>query len=231
MFCTICGSELPDGAGFCPVCGAIFDKSIEEQTYVMQEDIPMYNNETIRSYGFYQEEKPIDERGMYTLSESMPTDSAVEGRRIVSAGMIIAIVSALLIMIGLVLPAIDFSHFHKDVDLQYNMFKICKNVALISGMWGAIPIGFIISAVLMLILAFVKIPVLRILPCLLAISMFVLILVDSGNVIEWAKTVVDKMLGPDSMVINFQEVMKSLMCGIYVIVAGIITGFISCFIK
>lgn len=230
MFCNICGSELQDGAGSCPICGAVFENA-EEQTYVMHDEAPMYNRETIRSYGFYQSANPVDNRAMYTIAENGTEYTETKKNSFVSAGMVLAFIAAVLIFAGLFMPAINFAHFHEDVDLQYSLLKICKNVALISGMWRAIPVGFFIAAALMLILAFVRIPVFRILPCLLAIAMFVLMLADMGNIIEWANTTIEKFMKPGTIVLNFGEIMKSLMYGIYVIVAGLVVGVISCFTK
>lgn len=230
MFCRICGNELPDGTVCCPVCGAIFE-DVEEQTYVMHEEAPLYNQDTIRSYGFYQSENPADGRAMYTITNDGADSDVPKKQGILSVGMVLAVISALLIVVGLFLPAIDFSLFYEDIDLQYSLLKICKNVALISSMWRAIPIGFFIAAAMMLVLAFVKLPILRILPCLLAAAMFVLMLVDTGNVIDWANNTIEKIMEPGNIVVNFEEIMKSLMYGIYITIAGLITGVASCFIK
>lgn len=230
MFCRICGNELPDGTVSCPVCGAVFE-DVEEQTYVMQEEAPLYNQDTIRSYGFYQSENPVDNRGMYMMTDDATASDTQKKLKVISVGMVLAVISALLILVGLFLPAIDFSHFHKDIDLQYSLLKICKNVALISSMWRAIPIGFFIAAALMLILAFVKLPILRILPCLLVVAMFVLMLADIGNITDWANNTIEKFMEPGNIVVSFEEIMKSLMYGIYITVAGLITGFVSCLIK
>ena len=156
-------------------------------------------------------------------------------RRFISVGMIMGLISAVLLLIGLLTPAIDFSHFHPEVDIQYNIIKICKNVRLISPIWTGLPIGIIIGIVLMVILSFVRIPQFRLIPCMVVISMFVVMLVDMQNIIVWA----DELLNSEAMqeicnqefIINKAEVFKSFQSGIYLMVAGVVIGVISSFLK
>ncbi|MBQ8412589.1 MAG: hypothetical protein IJX12_03145 [Lachnospiraceae bacterium] len=155
--------------------------------------------------------------------------------RILNASTIFTLISATLILVGLLIPMIDFSHFHQEIDLQYNIMKLCKNIRLVSPVWTALPVGIIIGIVLLYILAFVRIPYFRLIPCIVVLSMFIIMLADMNNLITWA----DELLNSETMqeicgqefVINKTEVLKSLRAGIYLMVAGTITGIISSFIK
>ncbi|MCM1399543.1 MAG: hypothetical protein NC225_08705 [Clostridium sp.] len=144
---------------------------------------------------------------------------------------ILGLLSAVLLTLGMTLPAIDFSHFHKSVDIQYNLMKICENVGLISSLWTGIPYGIIIGIVALVILSFTKIPVLKILPSLLVTAMVVLMLVDMENVISWVSNVLQKFSATQSIKVDIQEVFKSFMPGIYLLACGILTSYISCFFK
>lgn len=219
MYCKSCGAQLAEDTIVCPVCNAVLE---EESTYVMGAEAPLYNNETIRDYGFYQN----GETSTMTLEEP----KAVR-KRLITVGTVLSILAAALMLAGILLPAIDFRSFHEDVDLQYNILKICKNVALISSMWRAIPIGFYIAIALMVILAFVRVPVFRIIPCLLAIAMLVLMLADMGNIIEWSNNVIADLMKSDTIVVNFETIVKGFMYGIYTLTLGVIVGIVSCFIK
>lgn len=129
------------------------------------------------------------------------------------------------------MPAMDFSHFHEEVDIQYNLIKICKNVGLLSSMWTGIPYGIIIGIIGIFLLSFVKIPVLKVIPCLLITAMVILMAADIGNIIEWVTNTLDKFYKNNDIMINFSEIIKSFLSGIYFLAAGIILGFISCFFK
>ncbi|MBE5932098.1 MAG: hypothetical protein E7263_01580 [Lachnospiraceae bacterium] len=144
---------------------------------------------------------------------------------------IMGLLGGVIILVGLMLPAIDFSHFHHDVDIQYNLFKVGKNVGIISGMWNVIPYVILIGAILLLVLSFVKIPILKILPILLILCMFILMLVDMGNVSKWATQLLDKFEIVLEKDITTGEIFKSLMPGIYIMVVGILLSITSCFVK
>lgn len=152
-------------------------------------------------------------------------------RRFITPSAVLGIISSMLLLIGLFVPAIDFSHFHEQVDIQYNLLKICKNVGLISSMWIGIPYGIIIGIVMLFGLSFVKIPQLKLIPCILVIAMLVLMLVDVGNVIEWINGMLGKYPVNDMKAVNITEILKSMMAGIYIMVSGIIAGIVSCFVK
>ncbi|MBR3833001.1 MAG: hypothetical protein IKJ73_01650 [Lachnospiraceae bacterium] len=149
----------------------------------------------------------------------------------ISASMILGLLGSIIMFIGLMLPAIDFSHFHQEVDIQYNLFKVGKNVGLISGMWNIIPYAILVSIILLVILSFVRIPVLKILPVVLILCMFVLMLVDMGNVAAWATDLLDKVGIVLETDITTGEIFKSLMPGIYIMVVGLMVSLISCFVK
>lgn len=219
MYCKSCGAQLAEDTIVCPVCNAVLE---EENTYVMGAEAPLYNSETIRDYGFYQN----GATSVMTLEEPKTVR-----KKFITAGTVISIIAAALMLAGILLPAIDFRAFHEDVDLQYNILKICKNVALISSMWRAIPVGFYIAIALMFILAFVRVPIFRILPCLLAIAMLVLMLADMGNIIEWSNNVISDLMKSDAIVVNFETIVKGFMYGIYTLTVGVIVGIVSCFIK
>ncbi|MBP3620568.1 MAG: hypothetical protein J6J16_02265 [Lachnospiraceae bacterium] len=183
----------------------------------------------------YQQNYVQYNQQMYNVAPQPQVYETDVKRKFFSVSMILCLLSTLLILIGFLMPAIDFSHFHEEIDIQYNLSKLCKNIRLISPLWTALPVGFIIGIVFMGILAFVRIPQFRLIPCILIIAMFVIMLVDMNNVIVWA----DDLLNSESIqelvkqefVINKTEVFKSLQPGIYVMVAGTILGIISSFIK
>lgn len=150
---------------------------------------------------------------------------------IVNPSTILGLLSTILLTLGLTLPAIDFSHFHESVDIQYNLIKICENIGLVSSMWTGIPYGIIIGIIALTILSFTKIPVLKILPSLLITAMFVLMLVDMGNIISWISNVLQKFNSTQYIEVNAHEVIKSFMPGIYFLACGIITSYASCFFK
>ncbi len=154
-----------------------------------------------------------------------------EKKRIVTPSFVFGMLGGILLIIGTLLPLIDFSHFHKEVDIQYNLFKICENVGIISSMWNVIPYIIVISAIIMIVLSFIRIPIFKILPVILATIMFVLMLVDMQNVVEWVNEVLTKFEIKLEKDINTAEIFKSLMIGLYVMIAGLISGLISCFVK
>lgn len=149
----------------------------------------------------------------------------------VNVSMILGLIGAVLLFIGMFVPSIDFTHFHEDVDIQYNIFKICKNVGLISAMWKAIPIGLIVAGVLMLGFSFVKIPILKLIPVAIVIAMFTIMLADMGNIIDWSNSVIEKFFKPGEITVNNKEIMKSFMAGVYLMASGVIVGLVSCFTK
>ncbi|MDE6025641.1 MAG: hypothetical protein K2G45_09315 [Lachnospiraceae bacterium] len=143
----------------------------------------------------------------------------------------LGLLSAILLTLGLTLPAIDFSHFHEQIDIQYNLMKICENIGLISSMWTGIPYGIIIGIIALVILSFTKIPVLKILPSLLITAMIILMLVDMENIINWVNNILEKFNYADYIKVNVNEIMKSFMPGIYFLASGIIASYLSCFFK
>ena len=152
-------------------------------------------------------------------------------RSFITLSMILGLIGSIMLMVGLFLPAIDFAHFHKSIDIQFNLFKVGENVALKSSMWNVIPYAILVGIIVLIILSFVRIPILKILPILLIISMFVLMLVDMGNVVAWATELLDKFGIVLEVDITTKEIFKSLMPGIYVMIAGVVVALISCFIK
>ncbi len=151
--------------------------------------------------------------------------------RILTLSFVLGIMGSIIMFIGLMMPAIDFSHFHSEVDIQYNLFKVGKNVGLISAMWNVIPYAIMISIIVMAILAFVRIPILKLLPAILILCMLVLMLIDMGNVATWAADMLDTVGIVLEKEITAGEIMKSLMPGIYILVAGWLVSLVSCFVK
>lgn len=151
------------------------------------------------------------------------------------ASMVLGLVSMVLLLIGVLAPMIDFSAYHANVQIQYSLMKICQNVGLISAMWMGIPYGILIAAVLMGILAFVDIPQLKLVPSIIVIIMIILMVADIGNVVEWVIEMIekfsDKPYTASGSGVGAGQVIKSFMAGFYCLIAGIITGFVSCFVK
>lgn len=170
------------------------------------------------------------QQGMYGMPENMYY-SRKKRNRLLNPSTILGLLSSVLLLIGLLVPMIDFSHFEENVDIQYNLIKICKNVGLISAPWMGIPYGIVIGIIAMLVLSFIRIPLLKLIPCMIVLSMLIIMLVDMGNVIDWVETVIDKYYGENLIIVNTSEVMKSLMAGIYILVSGLLVGFISCFVR
>ncbi len=150
--------------------------------------------------------------------------------RICNASCILGVISAILIIVALNIPAIDFSQFHEEVKLEYDLFKICENVRLISPIWTGIPVGIIIGAVLMLVLSFIKMPLLKLIPNFVIIAMVAIMLIDLGNIVSWVQDVIVMAKLDNQVIVNNTEVFRSLKAGIYLLVAGILTGLVSCFV-
>lgn len=163
--------------------------------------------------------------GQYMQQPPQPKKSFI------NASMILGLLGAVIIFVGLMLPAIDFSHFHSDVELEYNLFKLGKNVGLISAMWNIIPYAIVGGVILLIALSFIRIPVLKILPVLLIICMFVLMLVDMGNVVDWANDTLDKLGINLETEVTTREIFKALMPGVYIMIVGVVVAMVSCFVK
>lgn len=163
---------------------------------------------------------------MYQTEANQPVKKSF-----ITVSLILGLLGSIVLFVGLMMPIIDFSHFHQEVDIQYNLFKVGKNVGLISGMWNVIPYAILVSIIVLAILSFVRIPILKILPVLLIVCMLVLMLVDMGNVATWASELLDKLGIVLETEITTKEIFKSLMPGMYIMVAGLMISIISCFVK
>ena len=156
-------------------------------------------------------------------------------RRILNFSAITGIIAATLILIGMLIPAMDFSTFHENIDIQYNIIKICENVRMISSVWTALPWGIVIGIVGLYILSFLRIPQFKLIPCMIILAMFIIMLVDMKNVIVWADEFLNGPLVQElvdyEFVINKDEIIKSFQPGIYLMIAGTVLGIISCFSK
>lgn len=153
--------------------------------------------------------------------------------KIVTASMLLGILSAILLTCSMFVPAIDFSAFHSSVQIRYSIMKICENVGLISDMWRGIPIGILIAAVGMLVLSFVRIPPLKAIPCMIVLCMIILAIVDAGNVAAWIMDKVEPFIQSTSnaSVVDTASVWKSFQAGTYLLAAGFLCGIISCFVS
>lgn len=150
--------------------------------------------------------------------------------RCFNASAILGTISAILIFVSLYLPAIDLSHFDEKIEQKYNLVKLCQRVSeFISDIWGGIPVGIIIGAVLMLILSYIKIPLLKLIPSFIVIAMVAIMLIDMGNVIEFVKYMLELAHVETSTAVDTKGVFESLQAGVYVLAAGLITGLTSCF--
>lgn len=167
----------------------------------------------------------------YMYGQYIPPQPPQAKKSFVNASMILGLLGAVIILVGLMLPAIDLSHFHSEVELQYNLFKLGKNVGLISAMWNVIPYAIVGGIILLVILSFVRIPVLKILPVVLILCMFILMLADMGNLVSWANETLDKLGINLETKVSTGEIFKALMPGIYIMVVGVIVTLISCFTR
>lgn len=187
---------------------------------------PQYtqNGQQYNPYG-YVPYNPQGNMGAYGM-QPVP-----QKRKLLNASLILGIIGSLVLFIGLMMPIIDFSHFHQEIDIQYNLFKIGKNVGIISGMWNIIPYAILISIIVLLGLSFVRIPILKILPVILIICMYVLMLADMGNLCAWVTDLLDKVGFVLEKDVTTAEIFKSFLPGIYIQISGLIISLISCLVK
>lgn len=150
-------------------------------------------------------------------------------RKLVSASMIVGLISALLVFIGMFLPMLDLTAFHAKIDIQYNMFKVCENIGLISSAWKGVPYGMIIGVIAMVILSFVDIPVLKLIPCMIILAMLLIMLIDMGNILNWGRDMLERYHLGGAVELENSNILKSFTVGIYLMAAGFLTGIVSCF--
>lgn len=150
-------------------------------------------------------------------------------KRFFSVSMLFGLFSTGLVIIGMALPMLDMSAFHEKIQIEYNIFNVCENVGLISASWKGIPYGIIIGVVSMLVLSFVDIPILKLIPTIIIFAMLMIMLVDMGNIIEWAKELLRRYFLEDLIEVDRQNVVKSFSAGVYCMVAGMVVGLVSCF--
>ena len=172
---------------------------------------------------------------------AMPQNPNVQQRpkrKFITASMCLGILSAVLLVVGVFAPAMDFSAFHSSVHIQYNLMKICENVGLISDMWRGIPIGILIAAVLMAGLSFVRIPPLKVVPCVIVVIMIVLMIVDSGNVVSFIKDLINHFSDSvstggtsGSFIAPVETAFRSFRAGVYLLFVGLVCGLVSCFVS
>lgn len=170
---------------------------------------------------YYQEQVPVQDEYVYTNLKD----------RIVNPSTIVSLLASLFLFLGIILPIIDFTAFHENVDIQYNLLKVCKNVGIISPIWNGIPYGIIFGIVLLVILSFVNIPPLKLIPVVLIIVMYIIMLFDAGNVIEWVNDLIEKFIGKDVIIIDKNSIIDGIMQGAYFTGAGIVLAILSCFLK
>jgi UPF0716 family protein affecting phage T7 exclusion len=61
-------------------------------------------------------------------------------------------------------------------------------------------------------------------------------ILDIGNVIDWIKAIIQKYFQASaesgtSSSVDVMRILRSMMCGIYLLVAGVISGIVSIFVK
>ena len=61
------------------------------------------------------------------------------------------------------------------------------------------------------------------------LAMFIIMFVDMGNIINLAKELVRRFLGEGVVELENENVLKSISLGVYFMIAGIVTGIVSCF--
>lgn len=151
----------------------------------------------------------------------------------ITTSMILGLFSAILLGISMFVPAMDFSKFHESVQIRYNFMKICENVGLISDMWRGIPIGILIAAALMLVLSFIRIPLLKAIPCVIIVSLIILAIVDFGNVLAFARELIARFVSikVSEEPIGVGTVLSSFGAGFYLLAAGLVCGIVSCFVS
>lgn len=193
-----------------------------------------YNN--VQNSNAYMQYNNVQNSNAYMQYNNMQIQAVPETKNARNrASMVFGLVSMVFLLVGVLAPAIDFSAYHASVQIQYSLMKICQNVGLISAMWMGIPYGILIAAVLMGILAFVDIPQLKLVPSIIVIIMIILMVADIGNVVEWVIEMIekfsDKPYTASGSGVGAGQVIKSFMIGFYCLIAGIVTGFVSCFVK
>lgn len=214
-----------------------FYNNVSQNANLYQQNNNLQNGNIYQQYYYPQNESGyIQYNNMQYNNTQAQADSDSDTKNNRNyASMALGLLSMVLLLIGVLVPAIDFSAYHDSVQIQYSLMKICQNVGLISAMWMGIPYGILIAAVLMGILAFVDIPQLKLVPVMIVLIMIILMVADIGNVVEWVIEMIEKFsdkpyTASDSGV-GAGQVIKSFMAGFYCLIAGIVTGFVSCFVK
>lgn len=151
--------------------------------------------------------------------------------RIINPSTIVSLAAAVFLVLGLTAPIIDFSAFHKEVDIQYNFMKVCENIGIISPIWIGIPYGIIVGIVLLVILSFANIPLLKLIPAVLILVMYAIALFDIGNIVDWVNKIIEKFLPDAEMVVDAPMIFDGIMRGAYFTVIGILLMIVSMFIK
>lgn len=204
--------------------------AVQQELAVQQQSAGQQQQFEVQQQQFAVQQQPVSQGMPQAAGTYEPATSGGVG-----PSMVMGVISSILIFIGLYGPAMDFSVFHQSVEIQYSFAKICKNVGLISNLWMGIPYGFLIAAIAMLAFSFVKIPQLKIIPCVLILALGIVMICDVQNIIEWVKTVVDKYttISADSqgIFVDKAKIVESFMFGVYSLVAGWIVGLASAFVK
>lgn len=204
--------------------------------YVMNENNGYTGNQyMINGNNIYTDNQyVVNGNNVYTDNQYVMNGNNKKRNPIVSrffnASAILGVISSILIFVSVFLNAIDLSYFHEDINKQYNLIKMCERISdFVSDIWAGIPVGIIIGAVLMLVLSFIKLPLLKLVPCFIEIAMIVIMLVDMGNVISFIQNVLEISSLETTVTVNTAGVFHSMCAGIYVLAVGLITGLLSCF--
>lgn len=179
---------------------------------------------------YYIENKPTNNE-LVDTTEYVGSISMLS--RIFNPSTILGLVAATLLIIGLTTPIMDFRAFNDNIDIQYNLMKICKNVRIISPIWNGLPYGVIVGIAILIILSFINIPVLKIIPFVLIVLMYAIMLVDLGNVIDWANDFIQSYapITQTGIAVKSNNIIDGIMSGAYFTVGGIVLMLVSCFVK
>jgi len=90
-----------------------------------------YNNQP-NQYEYYGNMQPQynaqynPQYNSYASYAQQRTPLVAQAKSQVSLSMILGLLGSILLFIGLMMPIIDFSHFHGEVDIQYNLLRLGK---------------------------------------------------------------------------------------------------------
>lgn len=208
----------------------VYNQNIYNQNaYYQNQNVNSQVNYNTYNQSNYNVNSYSDNNSLQANSEEEYYSITIK-QRILNPSTITSLVAAILLMIGLAVPIMDFSVFHKNIDIQYNFGKVCKNVGILSPLWNGLTAGIVIGIILLIALSFVNIPPLKLIPVVLVVVMLVIALADISNVVKWGNELIEKTIGKGQIKLNNTNIKEGIMSGAYFLGAGIITALVSCFI-